>query len=122
MLIWLDFLTPKQLFFLGELGKRLELRGHDVFSTTRKHREIDALIKLKNIDALVVGKYGGGTLEGKLATSAYRIERLSHIISKLNGVKKFVRRRHLHGPFCIAFKIVISWRPGVAIVYLNVTI
>ena len=83
MLVWLDFLTPKQLFFLGELGKRLETRGHDVFRTTRKHREIDTLIKLKNIDALVVGKYGGGTLEGKLAASAYRIERLSHIISKL---------------------------------------
>lgn len=83
MLVWLDFLTPKQLFFLGELSKMLESRGHDVFCTTRNHRELDLLTTLKNIHALRVGKYGGGTLEGKLAASAQRIERLSHIISKL---------------------------------------
>ena len=83
MLVWLDFLTPKQLFFLGELGRRLEARGHDVFRTTRQYREVDTLVKLKNVEALVVGKYGGATLEGKLAASAQRIERLSHIISRL---------------------------------------
>ncbi len=83
MLIWLDFLTPKQLFFLGELSRRLEARGHHVFRTTRQYREVDTLIKLKNIEALTVGKYGGATLEGKLAASANRIERLSHIISRL---------------------------------------
>ena len=83
MLIWLDFSTPKQLFFLGELGKRLEAKEHDVFRTTRQYREVDDLIKLKNINALVIGKYGGATLEGKLAASAYRVERLSHIINRV---------------------------------------
>lgn len=83
MLIWLDFLTPKQLFFLGELGRRLEARGHNVFKTTRQYREVDTLVKLKNIEALTVGKHGGATLEGKLAASAHRIELLSHIISRL---------------------------------------
>jgi predicted glycosyltransferase len=83
LLVWVDFLTPKQLFFLGELSRRLEARGHNVFRTTRQYREVDALIKLKNVNALVVGKYGCATLEGKLAASTQRIERLSHIISKL---------------------------------------
>jgi hypothetical protein len=27
MLIWLDILTPKQIFFFGELNKRLEAKG-----------------------------------------------------------------------------------------------
>ena len=72
MLIWLDILTPKQIFFLGELGKRLEDKGYDVFRTTRKYREADELLKLKDTNALVVGKHGGATLEGKLAASAHR--------------------------------------------------
>jgi predicted glycosyltransferase len=83
LLIWLDFLTPKQVFFLGELGRRLEAKGHNVFRTTRRFREVDTLIELKNINALFVGKYGGATLEGKLSASAQRIERLSYIISRL---------------------------------------
>lgn len=83
MIIWLDFLTPKQLFFIDELGKRLEAKGHTIFKTTRKYREVDTLVKLKNVEALAVGKYGGATLEGKLAASASRIEHLSHIIARL---------------------------------------
>ncbi|UCH37643.1 MAG: DUF354 domain-containing protein [Candidatus Bathyarchaeota archaeon] len=76
-------MTPKQIFFLGELGRRLEAKGHNVFRTTRRFREVDTLIELTNINALFVGKYGGATLEGKLAASAQRIERLSYIISRL---------------------------------------
>ncbi len=68
---------------MGELGRRLEARGHNVFRTTRRYREVDTLVKLKNIEALAVGGYGGASLEGKLAASAERILRLSHIISKL---------------------------------------
>ncbi len=83
MLVWLDFLTPKQLLFMGELGRRLEARGHNVFRTTRHYREVDTLVKIKNIEALTVGRFGGATLEGKLAASAERIEHLAHIIARL---------------------------------------
>ncbi len=84
MLIWLDILTPKQLHFLTELGRRLESRGHNVFRTTRNYRELNELIKLRRIvNTLTVGKHGGASLEGKLTASAERIEKLSHIISKL---------------------------------------
>lgn len=84
MIVWLDILTPKQLFFLNELGRRLEARGHDVFRTTRQYREVDDLVKMRNEEILSVGRYGGATLEEKLAASANRIERLSHIINKLD--------------------------------------
>lgn len=83
MLIWLDLLTPKQVNFLGELGRKLEAGGHSVFRTTRKYREANELIKLKNLNVLSVGKYGGASLEGKLGASSDRIKKLSRIISRL---------------------------------------
>lgn len=86
MLIWIDILTPKQLYFLGELGKKLETKGHNVFRTTRYYRELNELIKLRNIASvrfLSVGKHGGASLEGKLAASVKRTEKLAHIISRL---------------------------------------
>jgi predicted glycosyltransferase len=83
MLIWIDILTPKQIFFLGMLSKRLEAKGYEVFKTTRKYREVNELLKLKAMDALVVGKHGGATLEGKLTASAHRIKELSRIINRV---------------------------------------
>jgi len=83
MLVWLDMLTPKQLLFVGEIGKRLEARGYEIFRTTRQYREVDDLLKVKDINAVVVGKHGGSTLEGKLAAGARRIEELAHIIGRL---------------------------------------
>jgi len=86
MLIWIDTLTPKQLHFLGELGKKLETKGHNVFRTTRHYKELNELIKLRNIASvrfLSVGKHGGASLEGKLAASMKRTEKLAHIISRL---------------------------------------
>ncbi|MFH0897394.1 MAG: DUF354 domain-containing protein, partial [Candidatus Bathyarchaeota archaeon] len=83
MLIWIDILTPKQLYFLGELGRRLEARGHNVFRTTRNYREVNELVKLRGVNALSVGKHGGASLELKLAASGRRVEELSHIISRL---------------------------------------
>jgi predicted glycosyltransferase len=80
MLIWLDFLTPKQLLFLSEIGEKLASDGYDVMYTTRRYREVDELVKLRDIEVTVAGAYGGATLEGKLAASAQRIEELSHII------------------------------------------
>lgn len=82
MLVWLDILTPKQLLLLTEIGGRLEKKGYRVLYTTRQYREVDDLVKLRAVKAIVVGKYGGRTLEEKLATSAHRVEELSHIISR----------------------------------------
>jgi len=83
MLIWLDFLTPKQLLFLDAIGKRLEACGYEVFCTTRQYKEVDDLVRLKNVEAVVVGRHGGASLEEKLAASAHRVEELSHIIARL---------------------------------------
>jgi predicted glycosyltransferase len=84
MLIWVDMLTPKQLLFLGEVCRHLEARGYEVFRTTRQYREIDDLLRIKDINAVVVGKHGGATLVGKLTASARRVEELARLISRLH--------------------------------------
>ena len=83
MIVWLDILTPKQVYFFGELGRRLEARGHSVFRTTRHYREVDELLSRRSINATSVGRHGGASLEGKLAASAERIGQLSKVINKL---------------------------------------
>jgi len=83
MLVWLDLLTPKQVNFLGVLSSRLEARGHSVFRTTRRYKEVNELLRQKNLNAVSVGKHGGRSLEGKLTASAQRISQLSKMINRL---------------------------------------
>jgi len=80
--VWLDILTPKQVMFLGELSHRIEAKGHNVLRTTRHYREVNQLLELKEVEALVVGKHGGPTLEGKLEASARRVLELGKLIAK----------------------------------------
>lgn len=80
--VWLDILTPKQVMFLGELSRRIEAKGHNVLRTTRRYREVNQLLELKGVEALVVGKHGGPTLEGKLEASSRRILELGKLIAK----------------------------------------
>lgn len=82
MLIWIDILTPKQLLFLGELGVRLEERGHDVVMTTRRYREVSELIDKKGLPVVTIGRHGGPSLEGKLKASAHRIVGLANYLVK----------------------------------------
>jgi len=78
--IWLDINTPKQVLFLSKLAERLESRGHEVFKTARKYREVVQLLKLKRVTAKVVGEHGGPTLEGKLRASLSRALQLAKLI------------------------------------------
>lgn len=80
MKIWIDFLTPKHLLFFAKLAERLRKAGHKVLMTTRAHREVLGLMKLKNIDAVVVGGYGH-TLKEKLMASIERMRELVSIVS-----------------------------------------
>lgn len=83
MKIWLDFLTPKQVYFLGELNDRLEKRGHEVFRTTRRYRETNEALEQRRISALVIGKHGGPSLKDKLTASANRTAKLAEIVDKI---------------------------------------
>jgi predicted glycosyltransferase len=80
MKVLIDILTPKQCLFFGRLKEYLEERGDEVLLTAREHREVLGLLKLMGMEATVVGRYGGGTLRGKLEASAERILGLIPIV------------------------------------------
>ena len=83
MRIIIDILTPKQCMFLPKLIESLESRGHQVSKTTRKYREVNELLRLKGLEATIVGRHGGGTLVGKLRANAQRMLALTRIIDEL---------------------------------------
>jgi predicted glycosyltransferase len=81
--IVIDILTPKQCMFFSNLSDEMEKRGHQVFKTTRKYREVLQLLKLKRIEAKVVGEHGGKELMGKLKASAQRTVELASFFKDL---------------------------------------
>jgi predicted glycosyltransferase len=83
MRVWIDILTPKQVYLFSELSHALESRGHDVFRTTRRYREVNELLALKSLSANEVGKHGGPTLEGKLLAGAQRILELTRLVGRI---------------------------------------
>lgn len=75
-------MTPKQCMLFSRLSKRLEADGYEVFRTTRRYREVEMLLRLKGVDAVVVGKHGGGTLMGKLEASGERILEMAKVFGR----------------------------------------
>ncbi len=80
--VFIDILTPKQCMLFSKLSERLEGSGHSVLKTTRQYREVVQLLRLKGVDAKIVGRHGGGTLLGKLEASA---DRTLHMASLVEG-------------------------------------
>jgi len=83
MKLVIDILTPKQVLFFSRLSDELERNGHQVFRTTREYREVLQLLRLKDLGVTVVGKHGGGTLDGKLKAYAKRVLELSQLVERL---------------------------------------
>ena len=82
MKIFVDILTPKQCMLFSKLSERLRKRGHRVILTTREYREVVQLLRMKGIEAKVVGKHGGGKLPDKLEASVNRTLLLTSIMKK----------------------------------------
>ncbi len=83
MKIVIDILTPKQVLFFQKLSESLERRGHKVSRTTRRYREVQQLLKLRGMDATVVGEHGGKALAGKLKASVERIWKLVDVLESI---------------------------------------
>jgi len=83
MRILIDILTPKQCMLFAKLSERLRSEGHQVFEITRDYREVNQLMKMKGIEARIVGKHGGKSLTGKLEASAQRTFELASIVAEL---------------------------------------
>lgn len=82
MKVWIDILTPKQVLFLGALATRLERSGHEVMLTTRRYREVNQMLDMKEYKAKIVGEHGGPSVFNKLRQSAFRIVSLAKLINR----------------------------------------
>ncbi len=80
--IWIDFVTPKDVLFLGRVSERLQKDGHEVFLTSRRYRELNSLLRLKGMKTRIIGRHGGETLEGKLKAYGERLLRLTSLVGK----------------------------------------
>lgn len=80
--IWIDILTPKQVYLFGEFIRKAEAVGRDVLRTTRHYREVNELLELKGIAAISIGRHGGPTLKGKLEANARRVLGLIDLVTK----------------------------------------
>lgn len=78
----LDVLTPKQALFFEPLIRKLEETGRSVLVTTRDYREANGVLALRKIEAVSIGKHGGGDLYSKLRASAQRTRQLATLIHK----------------------------------------
>lgn len=82
MKIMVDILTPKQALFLGELSRRLEGAGHEVFRVTRDFKETIRMLRMNGLRANIVGSHSI-TLKGKLQESLRRTSKLANMMLKL---------------------------------------
>jgi len=105
MKIWIDVLTPKQANLFSVFVRRLRKHGHQVLVTTRHYREVEGLLRIRKVDATVVGKHGGGDLSGKLVESSKRITALAGYVAK--------RGAHLAISFCSPEAARVSYGLGI---------
>jgi len=55
-------------------------KNHKILCTSRNYREVVQLARLKRFDLQLVGKHGGRTKEGKLASSLQRMSKLTDLV------------------------------------------
>lgn len=81
-MIWFDILTPKQLLYFNSISRIMSEHGFKIFFTARRYEQIDSLLYeiLGERDVVVVGRFGGRSLEEKLKAS---IERLTALIESV---------------------------------------
>jgi len=82
--IMIDVLTPKQALLFGKVKEKLEEKGCEVLITSRKYVELTNIFKLSRIKPVIVGRHGGGSLYGKLASSLDRMTRLLKLVRKIS--------------------------------------
>lgn len=80
--IWIDFVTPKDVLFLGKISDKLQKDGHDLILTSRRYRELNSFLRLKGLKTRIIGRHGGETIEGKLKAYGERLLLLTSVISK----------------------------------------
>jgi len=68
----------------SKLAEELRRRGHEVFNVSRKYREVVNLLKLKRLEAKIIGEHGGKELADKLKASTRRILELTSYFEEVD--------------------------------------
>ncbi|MEM0482679.1 MAG: DUF354 domain-containing protein [Nitrososphaerota archaeon] len=71
-MVWIEVLTPKQALFFWPLAEALERRGLDVLITARSYEQLNWILRLLELDAQILGRFGGEGLMEKLESSTVR--------------------------------------------------
>ncbi len=74
--VWFEALTAKQALLFSTIIKELEKSDKKCLITTRKYDYIHSLLKMKNIQYISFGRYGGSTKKEKLEVSIIRMKKL----------------------------------------------
>ncbi len=82
MKVWIDILTPKQAWLLGTLAQYLMKEDIPIMITARDYAETCEILRILGLEFSVMGKHGGGSLEGKLKASTQRILELTDFITE----------------------------------------
>lgn len=80
MKVWIDVLTPKQVLFYEPLAEEFRRRDFEVFTTSRRYRELEFLAENLGLDLDYVGRHGGSKLGEKVRVSGERVAELSQRI------------------------------------------
>jgi len=78
--VWLDALTPKQARFAACLHLHLSSRGVETLVTCRSHECTADTLALHGVAPIVVGMYGGASLQGKLLADIERMRLLVNLV------------------------------------------
>ena len=86
-MIWFDLITPKSVLFFDPIIREIKKRGKKVLITAREgvdYKEVVGLLKLRNIEFVNRGEFGGAKLYDKLRASLERQKALMEYISLYN--------------------------------------
>jgi predicted glycosyltransferase len=78
--VWVDVVTPKQVLFFAPIIGDLAERGCEVLATSRRHREVEPIAKMRGLKLEYVGERGGGDLAGQLVAATERQARIIPIV------------------------------------------
>ena len=81
MKLWFDALTPKQILF-HEYNIRQASQTHRILFTSRNYTEVVQLARIRGLDPIYVGKFGGSDMMSKLDASLSRAHALLNIVKK----------------------------------------
>lgn len=89
--VWIEALTPKQALLFSILAVELLSESFEVLVTSRRYDVVEGIFRNYRLRPVIVGGYGGSTLEEKLKNS----------LERQRGLLKIVLRKkpHVHVTF-----------------------